>query len=49
MQQIIVLGNPVAGFTYVGPFEDEDAATEYADGFIDDDWWLAELAPPATE
>jgi hypothetical protein len=46
-QYIVVCGNPVDGFTYVGPFADHDTA-ENAGDRIDQDWWIAELEAPET-
>lgn len=43
---IIVTGNPVDGFEYHGPFNTEDSAIEWADTFIEDEWWLAHLDAP---
>lgn len=41
--QIIVRGNPVDGFLYVGPFLNRDAAIAWADGDGSGDWWLAPM------
>jgi hypothetical protein len=48
MNTIIVYGNPIDGFRYVGPFESRDAALHYCE---DDggDWWLTTLEPPPEE
>jgi len=52
MNYIIIVGTPVDGFKYVGPFVDRDEAVHYAEvearGF-DADWWIAELVWPAPE
>lgn len=40
---IIVEGNPVDGFVFHGPFEDSDAAVEWATNNPLGDWWLANL------
>jgi hypothetical protein len=52
MNYIIVCGNPVDGFDYVGPFVDRDEATHYAEvenQRIGTYWWIAELVWPAPE
>lgn len=45
---IIVTGNPVDGFEFFGPFDDEVAAAEWADK--NDDgmpyWWVSYLSNP---
>lgn len=45
---IIIHGNPVDGFGYVGPFEDATAAAEAGnhDPHLDPDWWIAPLEAP---
>jgi hypothetical protein len=44
-QVIIITGDPVDGFSYIGPFEDYDAAVFYTDTVFDryDTWWIADL------
>ena len=45
---IVIVGNPVAGFTYHGPFIDHDAASEFTEGVaykFDADWLIAPLHP----
>jgi hypothetical protein len=49
MQYIIVTGNPVDGFGYIGPFVDRDDAVRYSDCLSDLDWWIAEVNPPELE
>lgn len=51
LKYVIVYGNAVDGFTFVGPFDDRDEAVRYAefDGEQGRDWCIAELAPPADE
>lgn len=46
LKTIIVAGNPVNGLSFIGPFEDREAAEHYADGLVDTDWWIADLDPP---
>lgn len=44
---IIVVGNPVDGFEYHGPFNHEDNAIQWADNYIEDEeWWLSHLTAP---
>lgn len=43
---IVVLGDPVDGFTYYGPFADYDDAMEYAQTECGEcSWWIAPLTP----
>ena len=50
MIHILVTGNPVDGFQYVGPFEDQTAVMLYVDQQRDGiDWWMVELQPPPAE
>lgn len=50
MSSIVIFGNPVDGTEFVGPFEDAEAANEFADNERDSrDWWVATLAPPPAE
>jgi len=46
MAAAIVCGNPIDGLELIGPFDDFEAATEYAEREIDDDWWVTELYLP---
>ena len=45
---ILVIGNPVDGFGYIGPFEDSEDAVSYADKHLDDrsDWWISSMEKP---
>jgi len=42
---IIVRGNPLDGFTFIGPFDSDDDAIDYGERYIEQDmpWWSAEL------
>jgi len=40
---IIIEGNPVSGFVYSGPFETKAAANDYAERWLEPDWWVAPL------
>ena len=46
---LVVTGNPVDGFSHVGPFEDYETASEYADRRMDSDWWIVPLNSPEAE
>lgn len=46
---IIVTGDTVAGFEYVGPFVNEAEAVEYAEQFIGSEWSIAPIDSPAME
>lgn len=41
---IVILGNPVDGFRYVGPFTTRDYALAWGET-IDEEWWVAEIQP----
>jgi hypothetical protein len=41
---IIVMGDPVDGFYFIGPFDDNYDAVEYAEKWISDEWWVAKLS-----
>ncbi len=50
---IIITGNPVDGFEFIGPFKTADDAVAYANGDqlnqfaaprIEGEWWIAPLA-----
>lgn len=45
MQHIIITGNPVEGFEYVGPFDSIEEADAASDR-LDDQWWIAPLVSP---
>ena len=45
---ILVAGNPVDGFRFIGPFEDQEDAVIYGDG-VDDNWQAVELESPDEE
>ncbi len=50
MQHIVIYGNPMSGFRFVGPFETIDDARRYIE--MEDDsrnFWLAELDAPASD
>lgn len=51
MKYIIIYGDPVDGFTFVGPFYCRDEAVNYAerDGDRFNVWCIAELNAPAEE
>ena len=42
--QLVIVGDPVDGFAYYGPFADADEATEWAEQEVtEQSWWLADL------
>lgn len=45
---IIMIGNLIDGFEFIGPFETDAAAIEHAnnDPHIDAEWWLVKLDAP---
>ena len=43
---ILVLGNPINGFEFVGPFEDHENAIQYAEAiYSSSTWWVVEVSP----
>ena len=45
-QYLVVVGNPVDGLTFFGPFEDRDDAIDWAeqrDELTGSGWWIAPL------
>lgn len=51
MKHIIVVGNPVEGYEFYGPFESPEDAIRYADNNLDygDHWEIAKLKAPEGE
>jgi hypothetical protein len=47
-QQIVVVGNPVDGLQFFGPFECTEDAIEWTDG-LKAEWWIAILEAPHAE
>ena len=47
---IIVTGNPVDGFTFIGPYSDANEAANAAsnDHHINGDWWISKIERPGT-
>lgn len=44
---LVVVGDPVSGFEFTGPFESHDEATEWAEAEIrTDSWWIAPMVEP---
>lgn len=44
---IIIHGNPVDGFSYIGPFPNSEAAVDHAENErLAGDWWIAPLEVP---
>jgi hypothetical protein len=46
MMYIVIIGNPVTGFTFQGPFDNEDEASDYAGNVEDNEAWYAPLELP---
>jgi hypothetical protein len=49
VKYIIIFGNPADGFEHIGPFDDGEAANEYADRHLRgrNDWWVVLLQEPS--
>ena len=44
---IIIVGNPLIGFTFFGPFENREVASEVGiESEIDNDWYVAPIKKP---
>lgn len=43
---IVVIGDPVSGFDFVGPFDTNVDAAEYAGDMVDRDAWVAQVDAP---
>ena len=44
---ILLVGNIIDGYTVIGPFEDPEAASDYAEKmYRNDDWLVAALHDP---
>lgn len=41
---IMVKGNPVDGFSFIGPYDSRAIATAAGDS-VDTEWWIADLVP----
>lgn len=46
MKYIVITGNPVDGCEYFGPFKTHEKATDYAERYLDGDWWVTTLYKP---
>jgi hypothetical protein len=47
---ILVIGNPMDGIRFVGPFPDSVEANDYADEkYHGEEWWAARIDPPVDE
>jgi hypothetical protein len=44
---IVIKGDPVDGFEYIGPFDNSEAAEEYMDTISNDATWSIKLQSPA--
>lgn len=44
---IIIIGNPVEGFEYFGPFDSIDQATDWGADLVQGDWWVTVVESPA--
>ena len=47
---IIIMGNPVEGLNFIGPYDDAEQAASAGnnDPHIDGDWWIAKIEAPGT-
>lgn len=49
-QLIVIMGNPVDGFDYIGPFNSFDEADDYINQERNpENFWIARLAKPGEE
>lgn len=49
MQYVVIIGDPIDGLTFVGPFEDAEEAMAWAEENDDNirSWWVSDLEMPA--
>jgi hypothetical protein len=48
LPHIVIVGDPISGLSFYGPFENWEAASIYTDnqgGKFDADWWTAPIVP----
>jgi hypothetical protein len=45
---VLITGNPIDGISLIGPFDEPDAAIDYAEVNINGqgEWWLVEVEAP---
>lgn len=43
---IVMVGNPVDGFRFFGPFKTWEHANDFAAQGIDSEWWIVKLEAP---
>ena len=47
---VLVIGTPLTGFEFIGPFPNEDAAVEYGERHSGDvEWWVITVQAPEAE
>jgi hypothetical protein len=46
---LVITGNPVNGFTFIGPFPVTPDAVEWAETYVsEEDWWISEITATDT-
>lgn len=45
---IVIVGSPIEGFGYIGPFQDEESVVKFmtSQGTEHLNWWIADLTDP---
>jgi hypothetical protein len=44
---ILIVGNPVSGFEYVGPFTTKESVMDYGENeYSHQEWWIVSLTQP---
>lgn len=43
---VLAIGNPFDGMSVLGPFEDSEQASAYAEQYRLDEWWTIEVDEP---
>lgn len=43
---IVIIGDPMGGFKYFGPFPTAEEAESWMDNSDAKDWWIAEVEQP---
>lgn len=45
---IVIIGNPIDGFEYYGPFDTHQQAADWGEDLVSGDWWVTIVESPAT-
>lgn len=45
-QYVVITGDPLLGFNFIGPFDSLEDADSWAENKLGGDWWLTHLENP---